>query len=85
MRLCSKRPPLQGYSIPGTVDLWDGENLTLYDHKTTSAPKWIPTVEKLQADEDVQEFYLGLHAGDGGEKKSFRDVKHYKRRKRWLS
>lgn len=40
--------------------------------------------EKLLADEDVQEFYLGLHAG-GGERKSFRDVKHYKRRKRWLS
>jgi branched-chain amino acid transport system ATP-binding protein len=40
--------------------------------------------EKLLKDEDVQEFYLGLH-GDGGERKSFRDVKHYKRRKRWLS
>ena len=40
--------------------------------------------EKLRNDEDVQEFYLGLH-GDGGERKSFRDVKHYKRRKRWLS
>jgi branched-chain amino acid transport system ATP-binding protein len=39
---------------------------------------------KLLKDEDVQEFYLGLH-GDGGERKSFRDVKHYKRRKRWLS
>ena len=39
--------------------------------------------EKLLKDEDVKEFYLGLHAG--GEKKSFRDVKHYKRRKRWLS
>jgi len=38
---------------------------------------------KLLDDEDVQEFYLGLHAE--GEKKSFRDVKHYKRRKRWLS
>ena len=38
---------------------------------------------KLLADEDVQEFYLGLHAE--GERKSFRDVKHYKRRKRWLS
>ncbi len=37
---------------------------------------------KLQDDEDVQEFYLGLHAG---QRKSFRDVKHYKRRKRWLS
>jgi len=40
--------------------------------------------QKLLRDEDVQEFYLGLHT-EGGERKSFRDVKHYKRRKRWLS
>ncbi len=39
--------------------------------------------QKLLKDEDVQEFYLGLHGE--GEAKSFRDVKHYKRRKRWLS
>jgi branched-chain amino acid transport system ATP-binding protein len=39
--------------------------------------------QKLLKDEDVKEFYLGLHAT--GEQKSFRDVKHYKRRKRWLS
>ena len=39
--------------------------------------------KKLLGDEDVQEFYLGLHGE--GERKSFRDVKHYKRRKRWLS
>tara|TARA_B100002051_G_C16697209_1_gene618860 strand:+ start:809 stop:1597 length:789 start_codon:yes stop_codon:yes gene_type:complete len=39
-------------------------------------------VEKLQNDTDVQEFYLGI----GNESyKSFKDVKHYKRRKRWLS
>jgi branched-chain amino acid transport system ATP-binding protein len=38
---------------------------------------------KLLGDEDVQEFYLGLHGE--GDRKSFRDVKHYKRRKRWLS
>jgi branched-chain amino acid transport system ATP-binding protein len=37
----------------------------------------------LLKDDDVKEFYLGL--GASGEKKSFRDVKHYKRRKRWLS
>ena len=36
----------------------------------------------LRENEDVKEFYLGV-AGDG--RKSFRDVKHYKRRKRWLS
>ena len=39
--------------------------------------------EKLAADQDVREFYLGM-AGEG-QTKSFRDVKHYKRRKRWLS
>ena len=39
--------------------------------------------EKLLRDEDVKEFYLGL--GAAGTRKSFRDVKHYKRRKRWLS
>jgi branched-chain amino acid transport system ATP-binding protein len=37
----------------------------------------------LTANEDVKEFYLGLT--DVGSRKSYRDVKHYKRRKRWLS
>jgi branched-chain amino acid transport system ATP-binding protein len=53
--------------------------------------------EKLLNDEDVKEFYLGLHGesraeGDGEpagavatQHRSFREVKHYKRRKRWLS
>jgi branched-chain amino acid transport system ATP-binding protein len=36
----------------------------------------------LRDNEDVKEFYLGV-AGEG--RKSFKDVKHYKRRKRWLS
>ncbi len=40
---------------------------------------------RLLADEDVREFYLGLHGEEGGGRKSFRDIKHYKRRKRWLS
>jgi branched-chain amino acid transport system ATP-binding protein len=38
---------------------------------------------KLSRNAEVQEYYLG-HSGTG-ERKSFRDVKHYKRRKRWLS
>ncbi len=38
--------------------------------------------DELANNEDVKEFYLGL-SGDG--RKSFRDVKHYRRRKRWLS
>jgi branched-chain amino acid transport system ATP-binding protein len=33
--------------------------------------------------EDIKEFYLGLSQVGG--KKSFREVKHYKRRKRWLA
>lgn len=40
------------------------------------------TSEKLSENEDIKDFYLGL---SGGRRKSFRDVKHYKRRKRWLS
>lgn len=36
----------------------------------------------LSENADVKEFYLGLT--QVGEKKSYRDVKHYKRRKRWL-
>ncbi len=38
--------------------------------------------DKLKENEDVREFYLGL--SQVGEKKSYREVKHYKRRKRWL-
>ena len=40
--------------------------------------------DKLLADQDVREFYLGLNS-EGTERKSFKDVKHYKRKKRWLS
>jgi branched-chain amino acid transport system ATP-binding protein len=39
--------------------------------------------DALRENRDIKEFYLGLT--DVGAKKSFRDVKHYKRRKRWLS
>ena len=39
--------------------------------------------DRLRDNEDVKEFYLGL--GELGQRKSYRDVKHYKRRKRWLS
>ena len=42
------------------------------------------TSEELRRDRDIQEFYLGLGAAGQG-KKSYRDVKHYRRRKRWLS
>jgi branched-chain amino acid transport system ATP-binding protein len=39
--------------------------------------------EKLRDNEDVKEFYMGLSAV--GSRKSYREVKHYRRRKRWLT
>jgi branched-chain amino acid transport system ATP-binding protein len=38
---------------------------------------------ELVRDSDVREFYLGLR--EGGGRKSYAKVKHYARRKRWLS
>ena len=38
--------------------------------------------EQLRENEDVKEFYLGLARGG---RRSYRDVKHYRRRKRWLA
>jgi branched-chain amino acid transport system ATP-binding protein len=39
--------------------------------------------DRLRNNEDVQEFYMGLSAV--GSQKSYREVKHYRRRKRWLA
>jgi branched-chain amino acid transport system ATP-binding protein len=39
--------------------------------------------DDLRSNADVREFYLGLT--EVGQRKSYRNVKHYKRRKRWLS
>ena len=36
----------------------------------------------LRNNEDIKEFYLGL--SEVGQRKSYKDIKHYKRRKRWL-
>jgi branched-chain amino acid transport system ATP-binding protein len=41
------------------------------------------SAENLRSNADIREFYLGLT--EVGARKSYRDVKHYKRRKRWLS
>ena len=38
--------------------------------------------EQLRENEDIKEFYLGLD--QAGQRKNYREVKHYKRRKRWL-
>ena len=39
--------------------------------------------DKLMDNEDVKEFYMGLSAS--GTQKNYREIKHYRRRKRWLS
>lgn len=39
--------------------------------------------DKIKENEDIKEFYLGL--SNVGKRKSYKEVKHYKRRKRWLS
>jgi len=41
------------------------------------------SAEKLKQNPDIKDFYLGMT--DFGGRKSFRNVKHYKRRKRWLT
>ena len=41
------------------------------------------SAKTLADNSDIREFYLGIN--EGGARKSYRDVKHYKRRKRWLS
>jgi branched-chain amino acid transport system ATP-binding protein len=38
--------------------------------------------KELRTNEDVKEFYLGLSASG---RRSYREVKHYRRRKRWLA
>lgn len=38
---------------------------------------------QLRDNEDIKEFYLGL--SEVGQRKSYKDIKHYKRRKRWLA
>ena len=40
--------------------------------------------DRLYGDSDVQEFYLGI-GRQLDQTRSYRDIKHYRRRKRWLS
>jgi branched-chain amino acid transport system ATP-binding protein len=42
-----------------------------------------PAAALLQ-DADIREFYLGLHP-EAGDRRSFRDIKHYRRKKRWIA
>ena len=67
-----------GRVIPIDRDILPGDERTLQADLGDLAG-----VDRLLDDQDVKEFYLGL--GRQGSRKSYRDVNHYKRRKRWLS
>ena len=66
------------------LNVKEGVSFLLAEQNTNMALKYANygygEARALAANEDVKEFYLGV-AGD--KRKSFRDGKHYKRRKRW--
>lgn len=86
----------QIFEIVNEINRKDGVSFLLAEQNTNVALKYATygyiletgrivmdgTAQALRENEDVKEFYLG--AG-GGERTSFREVKSYKRRKRWLA
>jgi branched-chain amino acid transport system ATP-binding protein len=87
----------QIFEIVKDINAKDGVSFLLAEQNTNMALKYATygyilengrvvldgDAAALRENADVKEFYLGT-AG-GGERRSFRDVKHYKRRKRWLA
>jgi len=84
------------FRIVGDLNAREGVSFLLAEQNTNMALKYARygyilengrvvmdgEAKALAENEDVKEFYLGIAEG---KKKSFRDVKHYKRRKRWLT
>ena len=84
------------FEITSRLNIEQGVSLLLAEQNTNMALRYAQygyilengrvvldgKAETLRENEDVKEFYLGV-AGEN--RKSFRDVKHYKRRKRWLA
>src|ERR1700722_347247 len=84
------------FQIVGNLNTREGVSFLLAEQNTNMALKYARygyilengrvvmdgEAKSLAQNEDVKEFYLGIAEG---KKKSFRDVKHYKRRKRWLT
>ena len=84
------------FRIVGDLNAREGVSFLLAEQNTNMALKYARygyilengrvvmdgEAKALAENEDVKEFYLGIAEG---KKKSFRDVKHYKRRKRWLA
>ena len=84
------------FEIVKNLNIQEGVSFLLAEQNTNIALKYATygyilengrvvmdgVAKDLRENEDVKEFYLGV-GGEG--RKSFRDVKHYKRRKRWLA
>jgi len=84
------------FEIVKRLNLEQNVSLLLAEQNTNMALKYAPygyilengrvvldgDAASLRENEDVKEFYLGI---GGGDRKSFRNVKSYKRRKRWLA
>jgi branched-chain amino acid transport system ATP-binding protein len=84
------------FEIVHRLNTQEGVSFLLAEQNTAVALRWATwgyilesgrivmdgEAKALAANEDVKEFYLGVAAAG---RKSFRDVKHYKRRKRWLA
>ena len=84
------------FNIVHTLNEKEGVSFLLAEQNTNMALKFASygyilengrvvldgAAKALRENEDVKEFYLGVAEGA---RKSFRDVKHYKRRKRWLT
>ncbi|GAB5378174.1 MAG: ABC transporter ATP-binding protein [Acuticoccus sp.] len=86
----------QIFEIVRDINVGEGVSILLAEQNTNIALRYATygyilesgrvvldgAAERLRENDDVKEFYLGI-AGD--DRKSFRNVKHYKRRKRWLN
>jgi branched-chain amino acid transport system ATP-binding protein len=84
------------FDIVGNLNEKEGVSFLLAEQNTNMALKYASygyilengrvvmdgRAKSLRENEDVKEFYLGIAEG---KRKSFREVKHYKRRKRWLA
>jgi branched-chain amino acid transport system ATP-binding protein len=84
------------FAIIGNLNATEGVSFLLAEQNTRMALRYARygyilengrvvmdgEAKSLAENEDVKEFYLGIAQG---KRRSFRDVKHYKRRKRWLS
>jgi len=85
----------QIFKIIAEINLKEGVTILLAEQNTNVALRYASyayiletgrvvmegTSEEMRNNDDVKEFYLGI---SGGNRQSFRNVKHYRRRKRWL-